>query len=188
MIYHLLLVEMEGPPLLQSYRCWFESATGEWLRQPIEDSSRIILEQNGELSCETNGMRSELRELAQMDQFFMCIQSFPMTTVARIPFRDGRIVEDGNEWRFEFEDMYAQVCELAKRGFWVNVGDSPAFLPMSTVPLQFQDKPELIVRKIFKCVVVMSDGERPPVVKPIGPFITFDEWRALADDLDASTS
>ena len=139
MIYHLLLVEMEGPPLLQSYRCWFESATGEWLRQPIEDSSRIILEQNGELSCETNGMRSELRELAQMDQFFMCIQSFPMTTVARIPFRDGRIVEDGNEWRFEFEDMYAQVCELAKRGFWVNVGDSPAFLPMSTVPPQFQE-------------------------------------------------
>jgi ribosomal protein S1 len=74
------------------------------------------------------------------------------------------------------ERMTAQVVKKVAGGFLARMDDSLAFVPNSFLDEELRENPDLLIERIFECEVFLSQDKYPPVVKPIGPFLSFEDW------------
>jgi ribosomal protein S1 len=76
------------------------------------------------------------------------------------------------------EKLIAQIVRKVPGGFLIRLNESPAFLPNSFLDQKLQSSSDELLEMVFECQLVLTNGKYPPVVKPIGPFLTFDDWMA----------
>ena len=91
-----------------------------------------------------------------------------------IPFRDGRIVQDREEWEIDDQTLDGWVDRVHQRsgsdkpyGLRVTVSDYPCFAPRSLVPTQWREDLDSLVGKSVKASILLIDEERGTVVLQI---------------------
>ncbi|MEM7557939.1 MAG: hypothetical protein AAF394_02325 [Planctomycetota bacterium] len=92
----------------------------------------------------------------------------------KIPFRDGRIVQDREEWEIDGQTVDAWVDRVLRRsgsdkpyGLRVTVSDFSCFAPRSIVPTQWREDLDSLVGKSVKASILLIDEERGTVVLEI---------------------
>ena len=87
-----------------------------------------------------------------------------------VPFRDGRIVPNRNEWQIDDQTMDGVVSSVIRKrdtnkpiGLHVDIWGL-AFAPRSLVPEQFRDDLDSIVGRSVRCTIAQIDDERGNVI------------------------
>ena len=183
MNYHIVLFNKISDSLLEGYRfCSFEDSEGKLisppfeLPRPLEEITKleITLDPKQKLRC-TGFCSDRIDHETNLDvsdkDFMLLLRNFPRGPAIRIPFYNGDISDEGS-WRESSEPIYGQVRKVVEHGYLVSIQDVQALMPLSLVNEQERINP---LMKIFQCEVIYSDGVRSPCVRPIGPFISFEE-------------
>ncbi len=106
---------------------------------------------------------------------YLVLYSFPYATQVKVPVRAGFIQVDRSQWETIAGHDEAQVAGVVPGGFTAHVGDDySAFLPNSVLPQDLQGNASLEM-KIFKFEVIHSESPHRHIIRPIGPFRTFDD-------------
>lgn len=178
-------------PLLKSYFCSFERPDGSsvslasllpetaLLFVDVGQEFNVTLMLDGRLQVCSENISSAIanghvrRSQVSVDgDVILVLWHFEDGPSIRIPFVNGIVVSDNNQWSYTNPPVYAQVIKPVPSGYLVSVEDDQGFLPEALAKDVIVDG-EGIVMKVFRCEVIASDGHYPVIVKPTGPFREF---------------
>ena len=94
-----------------------------------------------------------------------------------IPCPRGIICRDVTKWRRSSDKLLARIIRVLDGGCHLSVLGQPAVVPRELLPAS--EYSDALVRKVFDCEVIASVENRAPVVRPIGPIVSLDEWLRL---------
>ncbi|TWT29958.1 hypothetical protein [Blastopirellula retiformator] len=181
--------EMIGVPLVAFCYCYLEDNRGGRLAldslfldsEKLEGS--LTLKENGRLFCRLEGVGCDGRDVASClgEEFRLVLVVFDDFVHVKIPLFNGSICEDVNKWEYSDGALVAQVLRQSRQGYVVRVGNTKAILPGQYLTKELRQDLGGLIHKVFEFELVATHENGDIIVKPIGPFLSFQDWWDLPD-------